>query len=658
MVTHLDKKFFLFFINSILLSSYFLYAVDTISIDLITTNDIHGVIGEQTANFMNPQYPPQILGGTAMFGYVEKLRESLEQSNRELLLLDGGNFFQGHPFGLLDGGESMIEWMNGLEYDAIVPGRYDFILGSNNLNRLMESSNFPFLAANLTCKNCELISKNIQPFLIKEINGVKIGILGIVTSGLKDWVLSKNINGITVENEIPSLKKWIPKVKEAGAEIVIVLASTGVPWEREKVYSDFRKRLVDFPDWNPEDTTLNTIQMGYYSEGVDIIISGGESKGYPLPFYDPKSHTFIFQNYGNGTEFGHIQLLIDSSTHKFIGYKTVIDGRASQTTLADDFTPHLETQDIIQNLNKEALDKLYTTDINWEIEHTNNTNNCEKPNLKYPRNNWEIPSVNTIDNIEIVTWNCEFFPTAWEETIEALAEAVTDFDADLYAFQEIRYTGWFSKLMDKLPEYDFIISNQSSFMDQAIVFKKDLFYLIRQVEPFADNDYNFAGRPPLRGDFWYICGSDSLMLSVLNVHSKCCDSGLWRRKQAVKMLHEYVVREVEMDYTNFIILGDWNDDLRDAPNQHSFHPFLSDDRFFFVNQDIIHDPKQVSYPKEPWVSFLDHILVSTDLVPPESDYYVQTLPITDYMKGYNIYEELISDHLPVMLRFSIQNTLR
>ena len=40
------------------------------------------------------------------------------------------------------------------------------------------------------------------------------------------------------------------------------------------------------------------------------------------------------------------------------------------------------------------------------------------------------------------------------------------------------------------------------------------------------------------------------------------------------------------------------------------------------------------------------------------DYYVQTLPITEYMKGYDNYEELISDHLPVMLRFSIQNTLR
>ena len=35
-----------------------------------------------------------------------------------------------------------------------------------------------------------------------------------------------------------------------------------------------------------------------------------------------------------------------------------------------------------------------------------------------------------------------------------------------------------------------------------------------------------------------------------------------------------------------------------------------------------------------------------------SEYYVQTLPIPDYMGGYETYEKLVSDHLPVMLRFS------
>ena len=41
-----------------------------ISIDLITTNDIHGVINQQTAYFMNPEYPPNIVGGAAFYKYV------------------------------------------------------------------------------------------------------------------------------------------------------------------------------------------------------------------------------------------------------------------------------------------------------------------------------------------------------------------------------------------------------------------------------------------------------------------------------------------------------------------------------------------------------------------------------------------------------------
>lgn len=644
----------------IIISLYFslCFGSNPITINLITTNDIHGVIGAQMANFMNPQYPPKILGGTAMYGYVERLRNSLSDSNEGLLMLDGGNFFQGHPMGLIDGGESIIQWMNGLAYDAIVPGRYDFILGSGNLNQLIKSAEFPFLASNLNCDNCGLDTEKINPFIIKEIQGVKLGILGIVSSGLKDWVLSENIPGISVEKEVSALQKWVPRVKEAGAEVVIVLTSAGVPWVREKVYADFRERMINEPDWNPVDTTLNAIQMGYFAEGVDIIISGGENKGYPLPWYDPHSHTFIFQNYGNGTEFGHIKLNIDSATHTFIGFETVVEGRVSQTTLADDFPSDPETQELIHSLEKITKNKIYETEINWETHIEYSPTDCKYPKSKFHPDKWNISSVNTFENIEIITWNCEFFPTAWEETIETLSELVSDLDADIYAFQEIRYTGWFSKLMEKLPGYDFIISQQSSFMDQAIVFRKDLFHLVRQVEPFADNDYNFAGRPPLRGDFWYICGKDSLQLSVVDIHSKCCDSGLWRRQQAVEMLHNYVAAELDQGYSNFIILGDWNDDLRDAPNEHSFDPFLKDRRFYFVNQEIVNDPNQVTYPKEPYVSFLDHILVTTDFIPPQSDYFVQTLPIPDYMGGYEIYEKLVSDHLPVMLRFPIQNSLR
>ena len=617
---------------------------DIESIDVLTTNDIHGVLGEQMANFMNPQYPPKILGGSAMYNYINKLNQKTET-----LLLDGGNFFQGHPLGISDSGKFMIEWYNQLQYDAMVPGRYDFILGSKNLNNLIDLANFPFLAANLNCNDCELTSSNIKPYIIKEIKGVKVGIVGIVSSGLKDWVLSKNIKGIDIVYEARALKEWVPKVREAGAEVVIVLTSAGVPWDREKVYSEFRSRMENDKDWNPMDTTLNSIQMAYFAEDVDLIISGGESKGYPLPFYDTNSHVYTFQNYGNGTEFGHFQIMIESDNNVFVGYKPSVKGRVSQTTLSDDFDADIKIKGLIDLNVKQSLNKIYNKNIDWSITSKSNQG-CGISNNSQ-NDNWDVPSFNTAENIEIVTWNCEFFPADWEKTILTLSELILDIDADIYAFQEIRYTGWFSKLMDVLPNYDFIISNQSSFMDQAIVYRKDMFHLIRQVEPFADNDYNFAGRPPLRGDFWYKCGTDSMQISIIDLHSKCCDSGLQRRKFAAEMLHDYVAKELDEGYSNFIILGDWNDDLRDLPDEHSFQSFFDDDRFYFVNLEIIDDPKQVTYPKEPYVSFLDHILVTNKLLE-NSEYYVQTLPIPDYMGGYETYEKLVSDHLPVMLRFS------
>ena len=118
---------------------------EPIKINLVTTNDIHGMISPQTANFMNPQYPPTILGGAAFSKYVDELRYETNNNGEGLLILDGGNIFQGNPLGMADSGQSMIEWMNRIGYDAIVPGSYNFISGSENLNTLAKLANFPFL---------------------------------------------------------------------------------------------------------------------------------------------------------------------------------------------------------------------------------------------------------------------------------------------------------------------------------------------------------------------------------------------------------------------------------------------------------------------------------------------------------------------------------
>ena len=82
-------------------------------------------------------------------------------------------------------------------------------------------------------------------------------------------------------------------------------------------------------------------------------------------------------------------------------------------------------------------------------------------------------------------------------------------------------------------------------------------------------------------------------------------------------------------------------------------PFLDDENYYFVNEEIVWDLKQASYPKHPYFSFLDHILVSKNFIKSNSINDVLTIPMDEYMNGYEIYEQYISDHMPILLSFNI-----
>ena len=131
---------------------------------------------------------------------------------------------------------------------------------------------------------------------------------------------------------------------------------------------------------------------------------------------------------------------------------------------------------------------------------------------------------------------------------------------------------------------------------------------------------------------------------------KCCDSGLNRRKKASAMLYDYIISRSKKQGINehWIVLGDWNDDLKDNLGEHCFDPFLDNENFVFVTESIVYDYDQASYPKQPYHSFLDHILVSKNFIKGKN-YKINTIRVDKMMGGYDVYEEYISDHLPVLL---------
>lgn len=620
------------------------------TVNLLFTNDLHGVFTEQPATFMNPIHPPMMSGFPGFVTYLNDIKKLAKQKNEGVLVFDSGNFFQGNPIAVLDSGKSAIEIMNGI-YDALTLGPYDFVFGSENLEELSEKANFPIVAANLNPKNGSL--NKLKPFIIKEFNGIKFGILGLVSGDLKNAVLSENLKNLNPISEVEAMEEWIPKVKEAGADVVIILSSAGIPYDREDKYEEFLTEVEEGLD--VKNASLNALGVAKYAKGADLILTSGAGRGYPEPWYDPESHVYVFQNYGGGSEFGHIKIKIDSESKKFVGFENAVYGDAGQSAMQERFPSDSEISKKANNTLNKAMKKLYEFK---QIDTNINVQKVEIEDLRSSRpNNWEIPSINLEDEIDIVTWNLEFFPASNEKTIEALSEVMMDLDADIFALQEIRHTGWLSNLMEKIPHYGYVSSQQSSFMDLAIIYKKDMFKFVRQVEPFAENDYDFAGRPPLRGDFIYYKDGKNIPITIIDVHMKCCGSGLQRRKNAVEKLHAYADKEFKNGNKNLIILGDWNDDLKDAPGEHSFEPFFNDERFYFTNEDLVYDIEQSSYPHEPWVSYLDHILVTEYLIPKNSGYRIQTILIDKFMGSMEIYEKLLSDHRPVALGFKFKKSL-
>ena len=84
----------------------------------------------------------------------------------------------------------------------------------------------------------DLISQNIQPYIIKEVNGLKVGILGIVNSAITDLVPSVNVKGIEFENSAKSLEKWIDQLEEYEEKIE----------DLEKLVSDLRVQVANKRD--------------------------------------------------------------------------------------------------------------------------------------------------------------------------------------------------------------------------------------------------------------------------------------------------------------------------------------------------------------------------------------------------------------------------
>lgn len=200
---------------------------EIVKITILHTNDVHSRIEP----FPMDGGPYQGMDGVARrAALIRKIRA--EEKN--VLLLDAGDIFQGTPYFNYFGGELEMKLMSDMGYDAATMGNHDFDNGLEGFVRQLPKANFPILMANYDFRGTVMEGKTI-PYTIFKREGVRVGVfgLGIELHGLVD---QKNYGTTVYLDPIGKANETALVLRQRhGCGLVICLSHLGYSYKEGKV---------------------------------------------------------------------------------------------------------------------------------------------------------------------------------------------------------------------------------------------------------------------------------------------------------------------------------------------------------------------------------------------------------------------------------------
>lgn len=198
-----------------------------VKIVILNTNDTHS----RMEPFPMDGGRNQGLGGVAA---RSKIINQIRNEEKNVLLFDSGDIFQGTPYFNFFGGEIEFKAMTEMGYDAATIGNHDFDGGIEKLNDNLKFADFDFIISNYDFSNTPMEGKTIKN-KVYEINNVKIGVygLGIELDGLvPDELFGKTKYLDPVKAAIEQEKYLTEKEK---CDFVICLSHLGYKYDSDKV---------------------------------------------------------------------------------------------------------------------------------------------------------------------------------------------------------------------------------------------------------------------------------------------------------------------------------------------------------------------------------------------------------------------------------------
>ena len=207
---------------------------------------------------------------------VATLIKQARKENPNLLLLDSGDTIQGSPLEYYHNRKNnqppdpMMLSMTALHYDAVTVGNHEYNFGLNVLEKARHEANFPWLSANTYKKGTDQTA--YSPYIVKEVNGVRVGILGLTTPGIPNWENPPNYEGLEFREGLSEARKWVKVLREVEhVDLVVIAMHMGLE-------EDLRTGEI-----NPSNV-LNenaAVKIARQVSGVDVILMGHTHREVP-----------------------------------------------------------------------------------------------------------------------------------------------------------------------------------------------------------------------------------------------------------------------------------------------------------------------------------------------------------------------------------------
>src|SRR6266480_2832911 len=207
---------------------------------------------------------------------VATLVKQARKDDPNLLLVDSGDTIQGTPLEYFHNKRNnappdpMMLAMNALHYDSMAVGNHEYNFGLKVLEKARSEAKFPWLSANSYNKGSS--TTHYTPYIVKEVQGVRVGVLGLTTPGIPKWENVPNYEGLEFHETISEARKWLPILREKEkVDVVVITMHMGIE-------EDLRTGTPN-PAQVPNENAA--IAIARQVPGVDVILMGHTHRDVP-----------------------------------------------------------------------------------------------------------------------------------------------------------------------------------------------------------------------------------------------------------------------------------------------------------------------------------------------------------------------------------------